>query len=804
MFDQNIQDYEQNRLSLVINQIKLQIEKGRVVADKLKENVVEVQKSMWDHVNPTPRDTDDLANIWQYQTDLVREGRNAIFLSSRVERLEKMLKNPYFARIDFKEDEVTSTIQIYIGISSLNEEKSSEFLVFDWRAPIAGMFYDYELGRAGYLCPVGRIEGEILLKRQYRLWNGKIQFMFDSSIAINDDILQEILGKFADSRMKTIITSIQREQNSVIRNDVHKLLLVHGPAGSGKTSIALHRAAYLLYRFRDRITSENIVIFSPNHIFCDYISDVLPELGEENINRTTFFEYAQKTLEPDLKLEDSAHQMEYLLTSGYTRHKVTLEGHNRKGDRQEGRKGDQGDGDQRGDQRDSSQLHRGDQGDGDQGDSSQLLARISWIKYKSSETIIKELQRYAIDIEKGRRFGDIYLNNELIETGEEIFQYFIKELKFLPIAKRLEKITNRLTAKLDILVRRRIEEVALEVAKTGEYPNAAEIRGRSIFIARREAEPARNKIAEMSELNLLECYKEFFTYNINVGCNANTKTTSPARDICNYTNEAIENKIVYYEDIAPLLLLNGLLYGFPNMHGIKHVIIDEVQDYTPVHLEIFKRLFDCCNMTLLGDPNQAISPVTNPCSIKTVIDILESDASTAVQLSKSYRSTRQIAEFCKNLICGENVADYVNRDGELPEVICGSNQKAMYDLIAENINELKVKGAKSIAIITRTEIDCRVAYESLAELVGIRLITAEKQEFFTGTVIIPSYLSKGLEFDAVLVLCMDPTMYEKQEETRLIYTVCTRALNKLQIYCIGGFPGFMKSLGKKCYKIRHT
>lgn len=771
-FDQKIQDDEQDRLRHVTSQIRQQLEKSRNVADKLKANVVEVQKSMWDHINPTPRDMDDLANIWQYQTDLEREGKKAILLSNRVGKFERMLKNPYFARIDFKEDGCNTIEKIYIGISNLINEESSEILVYDWRAPVSGMFYDYELGKVGYMCPAGKIEGEVLLKRQYRLWNGEIQFMFDSSVAINDDILQEILGKSADSRMKTIVTSIQREQNSVIRNDAHNLLMVYGPAGSGKTSIALHRAAYLLYKYRESITSDNIVILSPNNIFNDYISDVLPELGEENINRTTFFEYAQKTLGSEFKLEDGACQMEYLLKGENDRVIYDQE-------YQEGV---------------SSQFQEHER------DSSLFQARISGIKYKSSEAITKELQHYALYIEESRKFEDVYFNGELIETGEEILHYFIEELKFLPVAKRLEKIGNRLTAKLSILMRRRIEEVVLEIAKTGEYPNAAEIRGRSIFFVRGEAEPAKNSIRDMTELNLLECYKGFFSYESGNECFVRTKTACRDKDICKYTIDALNNKKVYFEDISPLLMLNGLIFGFPNMNGIKHLIIDEVQDYTPIQFELFRLLFKYCHMTLLGDPYQAISPFSSPCSTKAIADILKPDTSIAIQLSKSYRSTRQITEFCKSLIHGENEVNYVNREGELPEVICVSNQEALYTLIAEDIKGLKANGAKSIAVIARTESDCTDVYNNLFGLAELSLITVDKQKFFTGTAVVPSYLSKGLEFDAVLVLCMDPTMYAKQEEAKLVYTVCTRALHKLHIYCLGGFPHFLESIGTEFYK----
>jgi DNA helicase-2/ATP-dependent DNA helicase PcrA len=403
-------------------------------------------------------------------------------------------------------------------------------------------------------------------------------------------------------------------------------------------------------------------------------------------------------------------------------------------------------------------------------------------------------------VEENRRFEDISFNGELIETGEDILNYFSIELKFLPVAKRLEKIKSRLTAKLDILIRERIEEMVIEVANTGEYPNASEIRARSIFIVRGEAASSKNKIMSMTELNLVECYKGFLSYRADKEYANSTQIPGDVKGISNYTNELFNNAKIFYEDIAPLLLLNGLLFGFPNMQHIRHVIIDEVQDYTPVQFELFKLLFGCCNMTLLGDTNQAISLFTEPCSNNTIMEVVGSDASITVQLSKSYRSTRQIAEFCKNLIHGDCNTDYINRDGELPKVICSLNKEALYALIAEDIKVLKLDGAQSIAIILRTEAECKDAYDSFSQITELSLITADRQELFAGTVVIPSYLSKGLEFDVVFVLCMNPSMYENKEEVNLVYTICTRALHKLHIYCLGGFPGFVKDIGTEFYK----
>jgi len=766
-FDQDTLEYEKERLLYVNAQIGKQLKVAIHAADEMKSNTIEIQKSMWDQVNPTPKDTDDLANIWQFQTDLVRESNKVILLSNHVNKLEKMLKNPYFARIDFKEDDYEQVDKIYIGISNIKEEDITKILVYDWRAPICGMFYDFELGRASYDCPNGKIEGEIFLKRQYRLWNGEIQLMFDSSVAINDKILQEILSKSADSRMKSIVISIQREQNSVIRNDTHRLLAVTGPAGSGKTSVALHRAAYLLYRYRGSITSENIAVFSPNNIFSDYISEVLPELGEENIKRTTFFEYAKKTIGDAAVLEDYTGQMEFLLRSSVKENQVLTAGDN------------------------CAKVQ-------DNGDASQFLARVSAVKYKSSADIVKDIYNYSRYVEEHREFHDLSFNGNLIETGEEIAKYFREELIFLPVMKRLEKIRSRLTEKLDILMRARIEEVVIEVANMGEYPDPAEIRGRSIFIVRGEAEQAKNLIAEMADLNLLECYRGFIKYRMLSDSTADEKQHGMSHDLA---LEKLDRQCAYYEDIAPMLLLNGLLEGFANMGGIRHVIIDEIQDYTPVQLEIFKHLFKNSKITLLGDPNQAISPYAQPFDIKSAIGIFGFDTSILINLTKSYRSTRQIAEFCRGIIGKESAEEFVNRDGELPEVICMENRNKMFTEAAKDIKKLKGDGMKSIAVILRTENECIQAYDVLSQSMEIALITADKQEFFTGVSLIPSYLSKGLEFDAVLVLCTQEGSFNSLEETRLAYTVCTRALHKLHVYGAEGFPQFLKNIGRTCFKI---
>ncbi len=749
---------EKERLIVVEGQIAIQMEAARSIAGKVKKDLTGMQRSIWENVKPTPDDLDDLAGIWQYQTDIIREGNKAIFLTNQARKLERIANNPYFARIDFREAGENLAEKIYIGISNLKDEKTGQFLIYDWRAPVSSMFYDYEPGGAGYLCPAGRIEGELLLKRQFRIWNGELTLMFDSSLTINDEILQEILGRSADSRMKTIVASIQREQNSIIRNDTHKLLIVTGPAGSGKTSIALHRAAFLLYRHKDSITSKNIIIFSPNEIFSDYISDVLPELGEEDINRSTLFEYAVRTLGPGACPESASQHMEFLLEEGGIAECDT--GHNKE---------------------------NGDAFSGI-GDFDNRRQRIEGIKYKASFEIIGHLRRHVEKTEKGRVFHEVIFREELIETAEEISQYFFEALRFLPVVKRLEKIRSRLTSKLDILVRKRVEEVVPEVANTGECIDAVEIRGRSIAIVHEEALPTRQLIEEMTKLNIFDCYTEFLKdRDVYAGKTGGVDRASGKR----YTN---------YEDIAPIVFLNGLLNGFPNMDVIKYVLIDEVQDYTPVQLEILRELFGNSNLTLLGDPNQALNPYIPSLETERLAGSLGYASYISARLVKSYRSTRQIADFCNGIIGGNIDAESVNREGELPEAHRCANLQELYRTASEDIEKLKSNGLKSIAVIMKTERECTEAYNALAKYTELSLITGERQEFFTGAVVIPSYLSKGLEFDAVFMICPDSGIYQGEEAKGLLYTVCSRALHRLHFYFAGEVPAFLKKLPEMSYR----
>lgn len=743
--------YEEERLKRVLDEIRAQLGEKRDSTEKFKKDAISTRKFMWEEVEGAPnnlKELDQLVQAKQYLDELKRQEQRSEFYSRQVKKLEKMLISPYFGRIDFLEEGESNEEKIYIGISNLADDKKSEYLVYDWRAPISSMFYDFEIGGAEYRCPAGIIKGEVLLKRQYRISKGHMDYMFESSLKIDDEILQEILGKSADSRMKTIITTIQREQNRIIRDEKHKLLIVQGPAGSGKTSIALHRIAYILYRYRDSIGPENIVIFSPNQIFNDYISAVLPELGEENMYQTTFMEYAKESFK-HLVLEDMNEQMEYLMTS---REK-----------------------------------------DG-------YKERIKSISYKTSEDFMRVLRNYVSYLEnEGFEFSDIVYKDNVIISGMEMNQLLKSDYSYLPLLKRLEKIRQRVLSFFPPYEKKRVEEVRYDLAESGEYVNENEIKSRSILLVREEFRPLKEKLEEMTRLDIFEAYSGLFE-DLNLFKRlSGGELPEGFGEISHLTISELSFGRLMYEDIAPLLYLRGALGGISSNRSIRHVIIDEVQDYTLLHFEIFKQLFPDSNMTLLGDLNQSINPYVNIRKYENVENLFGVN-SALINLNRSFRSTREITVFCRAMLLDKEEAGYIDRQGEKPQLISVPENEWYYKEVVKAINILVNKGYKSIALICKTAQESIRLYNSIHDKAHMKLVSKDDEEYIRGVVVIPSYLAKGLEFDAVLVCKGGHQEYYQEEDRRLLYTACTRALHELHIYYSNTVSPFIQQIDKNLYQ----
>lgn len=452
----SLNNYEWNLenewLQKVLKEAKRQLDEKRNAKDKFKKDAIETQREMWNDLGSVSIENglDQLLDFMSFMDIMKYQKRSHEFTKKLESKYEKMIESPYFGRINFVEENESVTEKCYIGLSNLIDD-DYDFLVYDWRAPISSMFYDYETGQASYKCPEGVISGEITSKRQYKINNGKIEYMFDSNLSIDDEMLQELLSKNSDDKMKGIVTTIQREQNQVIRNEDYKNLIVQGAAGSGKTSVALHRIAYLLYKHKNTITPQNIIIFSPNNIFNDYISNVLPQLGEDNMYQTTFKDYMHKELSNEFKKETYSEMMEYILDSN---ERLTYQD------------------------------------------------RVKNIKFKTSVEFMNILKQYINYLETiDRDFEDIIVRGKLIISSQDIQNLFLNDYSNLPVKRRLEKIKSRIIFLIEPYEKAWIDEIYQELDDSGDFIDKEEMIEKSTLIVNQNLEDIYAKISQMTEFN---------------------------------------------------------------------------------------------------------------------------------------------------------------------------------------------------------------------------------------------------------------------------------------------------------------
>lgn len=744
IIDEHDWENEKDRLEGVKKEIIKQSGEVRDLKQTFRGNTVETQRALWEDTGSVSilNGLDQVADFMQSIQFMKVQKTGHEFNKKLEEKFERMLLTPYFGRMDFHEEGEEETEKCYIGLANLISD-DYEFLIYDWRAPLSSMFYDYEIGKASYTCPEGIISGELTMKRQYKIENGQIEYMFDSNLKIDDEILQSILSKSSDSKMKAIVTTIQREQNQVIRNDHYKNLIVQGPAGSGKTSIALHRIAYLLYKHREKITPQNIIIFSPNNVFNEYISSVLPQLGEENMCQTTFADYMHEALGHEMQKENYCSMMEYIL----------------------GAKAE-----------------------------NSYLVRMSSIKFKSSIEFVKALKVYANHLETmDQDFKDVTIGDQLVISAQDIKKLYLEDYIRLPLKKKLQKIRERILFLLEPYKQKLIEEKIEELEDSGEYIGRREIVERSKAIVKEQMDPILYEIGRMIRFDLLESYK-IFNRDLEVFLDrANTKyNKDEIAEIKNYTLDTLRAGRLNYEDQIALLYLKNAIGDAPKMSQIKYVIIDEAQDYTPLQYEIFHQIFKDANKTILGDIYQSINPFMNIGDYSNITHIFEKDHTCVLNLTKSYRSTMEITQFARSILAHEVADEYVERSGEMPRVMGFSDKASLKERILGDIRIYENQGYKSIGIITKTIGEAEEVYDALKDKVRVKKIVSDEDEFVNDLVVIPAYLAKGLEFDVVILYNTGEEHYSGEEDRLLLYTACTRALHVLALYYLGKVSPLLK------------
>ncbi len=769
---------EEERVEMVIKKMKKRIEDLEKEVGQVRNDVINIRKHFWDEVNINLSNPDDIIETHftlKQQAEVLSERERRYRLSvSALKSLSRSVSSPYFGRIDFAEGGIENPEQIYIGTSSFRDEKNDIFLVYDWRAPISSLYYDYGPGPATYQAPLGDISGTISLKRQFTIRDGHIRFMFDTGVTIGDELLMQVLSRHSDAEMKSIVATIQKEQNRIIRNDRSRLLVVEGAAGSGKTSAALQRVAYLLYKHRQSLHADQMVLFSPNPLFNSYVSTVLPELGEENMQQTTFQEYLDYRLGSEFTLEDSFSQIEYMLTL------VNDPGYE---------------------------------------------ARAAGISYKSSVEFLNVIRSYVKLLEhEGMFFLPVKFRGRVIVSAKNISKRFYSFDSSIRLANRIELCRKWLLRKLSIFAESEMKEEWVEeeinLLDPDDYHRSYKQlrrakRGKGVsfddyeteknllsqMVIRKHLKPIRAWIKQLQFVNTHALYRQMFaneTLFTKIVGDVATPKEWPL--ICAQTIEKLDRLELAAEDATPFLYLREYVQGLHTNTSVRHVIIDEVQDYSPVQLEFLKRLFPRSRMTLLGDLNQAIytheSAFEKPAFLSGLYGVEQTEI---IRLQKSYRSTKEIVEFTRGMV--QNGGDIIsfNRSGDKPTVQVVSSWGQRMDAIAKDIESLQMNGYESIAVICKTMEESTDAYCELHVFLELRLVTKFTPTFEKGTVVIPAYLAKGVEFDAVIIYDGSKDQYSRENERKLFYTACTRAMHKLHIFALGGPSPFIMEQDASTY-----
>jgi DNA helicase-2/ATP-dependent DNA helicase PcrA len=764
----------------VLNVIERKLDKELTVLGERRGDVVGIRQEFWDDVRMNFSDATELGETWtsimQQKEVLIERERSHRVAFEAAERLVRMHDNPYFARIDFAEDG-REPESIYIGRSSLTGDDDETFLVYDWRAPVSSLFYDHEPGPAAYGTPEGRIEGELLLKRQFVIRAGKLKHMFDTDETVGDDILQAVLSEKSDTSMRSIVATIQREQNRVIRDEKHKLLVVQGAAGSGKTSAALQRIAYLLYRFRGTLTPDQIVLFSPNPVFKGYISRVLPDLGEANVRQMTFRELIEARLGRRYQVEDLFSQTEALSAA-----EGTPEGQ----------------------------------------------ARENAVRYKGSEHFFATVERYFERLQReGVRFRPLRFRGDTIASAEEMAEQYYSVPASEGFAYRAASLRRWLLAKLsawadgqageawaeeaaELASDEEIQRAYVQIRKSGGFrEDAFDDEDRMTEALRRGA--VENAIAPLVKavkayrfLDAAATYRELFrSRSLFAACSPDGRLPEGWDWMASRAEETLGRKAVDHEDATPLLYLMDGLEGFRKVDAdIRHLFVDEAQDYTPFQAAYLRRRFPRARMTVLGDFNQAIYMGTQASGGFGGWTRLVSEEETAVwQLATSYRSTRPIVEFSKHILPPEHAARIrpFQREGEAPTLTPCRDGAQLADAVAERIRGLLAQGYGTIGVIAKSAKECGDAAallkERLPDEVPLTHLSGASAELPRGVSVLASYLAKGIEFDAVVVWDASAARYGRERDRKLLYTVCTRALHALHVYSLGQPSPWLSSGG---------
>ncbi|QWI49870.1 HelD family protein [Bacillus mycoides] len=629
---------------------------------------------------------------------------------------------PYFGRLDFQEDGKEDVMPIYIGKVGVSDKDMMKPIVIDWRAPVASMFYSFTGGDelAFYHSPDGLVEGDVYLKRNISIRKRELERVVDTYVKGNedvshaDDFLLYRLGENKDNKLKDIVSTIQSEQNDIIRAERNLPLLIQGVAGSGKTTIALHRLAFLIYEYREQLEAERMIVFAPNSLFLDYISSVLPELGVGNISQTTFPDWALRTLDGSVKLKQTEEKMKEAFSINRDEKKVMLG------------------------------------------------------KLKGTLEFKSFIEERMIQFEKELvPTKDFEAWDKAVIPVEDVKKWMQVEYKHYPLKKRRERLVGRMKRWIEI-----------ELKKFGETNEKKLLKKE----ATKRLSTYMNFWPKMSPLSLYSSMLK----------SKEILEVLP-EELVQETEKNSRKKEVYVEDLPALIYIHHRITGIEIGQKFHHVVIDEAQDFSPFQVYVLKEITLGNSFTILGDLSQAIYDYQGIEDWNAFKEVFQETG--YYELTRSYRSTKEIIEFANEIIKNAEIpvglATPVFRSGEDVKVIRGEDQ---FTEIVKTLEHLQNEDVKTIAVIGRTDDECRDIYEKLTNAgLSVNVIEADQSKYEGGISVVPVYLAKGLEFDAVLLIDVDEEHYKNtKHDAKLLYVGCTRSLHDLWIFYSGEISPLIK------------
>ncbi|NGP44464.1 UvrD-helicase domain-containing protein [Bacillaceae bacterium SIJ1] len=634
-------------------------------------------------------------------------------------RLEKQLNTPYFGRVDFQEQGTKEVEQLYIGTFSLRDEHG-ELLVYDWRAPISNLFYNtVTLGEASFPSPAGTVRGDVHLKRQIDIKRGELLHVFDTEVTVGDKMLESLAGEASDTKMKTIVATIQKEQNDIIRGQLKTTMVVNGVAGSGKTSIALQRVAYLLYSYKDKLTHEDFLLLSPNPMFREYLSNVLPQLGEKNIHQLMLYDLMVQLSGKENKVE---HPYDFL-----------------------------------------ERTHR----------QSSSTASDAVYAFKTSMAFVHLVEAYVRSLkDKGPVFRDIRIEDKVLLSAAFLQKTFKDMPLDQPISERLQRLKKEVRQRLAHMEKQVFQKHLNRLQNRDDYVGEeSELKQRSKKYARRLMQSALTQVQQLTFIDFYRTYTQMYSQEL--------PDIAHWDDISRQSLAALQKGQLPYAEAAGLIYMKNVLLD-RRSYKERQVMVDEMQDYTPIQLRLLTHYFPRAQFTLFGDIHQAIFRFPTEDDPFAKFRTLFGEVQVS-SLYTSYRSTKPIVSFASNLLPQPIRMEAIDRPGKPPVVQQFSDESEWEEQVCQAIQEWEGEGLQTFAIVAKHSNQAEKLYQVLQPHLDCQLISKTSSSIYKKIAVIPSYMSKGLEFDGVIVADAGEAYYNDTQDRYLLYTICTRPLHRLLV-----------------------